>query len=454
MTVADDNPSDVTVQSFRDPAPDGRRDCVRPKRSGHVWWRKVWSGLALLLPLRGRAGFVAGPQKGIANRMARRRQRLLNVLFEEPGGTGTHWGWETDENGRLTWTSRGLRFVAPGPEPSRRDLTFSQLGEQFGWHADWSALEAATSLSCSFGPIILSVETPYGMFWWRFSGRPKLDAFGRFKGHTGIAWDETGWHGECRHLLASVREARTESSNRLNFLATFCQQVRTDLNTISGFSELLLSQHHGPLGCAAYEDYARSVKDAGHSMSRLIGDAADLTRFAAGNLCLVEEMVDLGELLEIAVKTGQGQAAHHGVCLVGPARLPEIFVIADLKRMQQLLDRLFCGAIASAMSGSTIVVEFSKLPEEEIEITVRLGDVSGESYTACEIADPLRQEGADPDCIQSQVLSLAVARELARLHGGELSAHSEIGRPPQLRLIFPGHRLVDRTADLPDQMQA
>ena len=73
--------------------------------------------------------------------------------------------------------------------------------------------------------------------------------------------------------------------------------MRTPLNAIIGFAEIMQHAVMGPIGNAQYRSYITDIYMSGTHLLQLINDILDLTKAESGKLELNEETVDLGEVI-------------------------------------------------------------------------------------------------------------------------------------------------------------
>jgi len=85
--------------------------------------------------------------------------------------------------------------------------------------------------------------------------------------------------GQMERELRLAKE-RSDAANvaKANFMASMSHELRTPLNAIIGFSDVMLSEVHGPLGNSAYRDYVSDVKSSGTHLLDLISRVSALSR--------------------------------------------------------------------------------------------------------------------------------------------------------------------------------
>jgi signal transduction histidine kinase len=247
------------------------------------------------------------------------------------------------------------------------------------------------------------------------------------------------------NLEKAFEAAAAGSQAKSQFLATMSHELRTPLNAIIGFSEILSDELFGPLGNPRYKEYVQSVHESGRHLLRLINDILDLSKADAGRLELLEEEIDLRETIDSAIRMIRGQAKAAVVELheETSAKLPRI--IADQRRVLQVLLNLLSNAVKFTPAGGQITVSTSYA---ETGISVAVAD-TGIGISAENIPQAFERFGQ----IDSQLnrkfegtgLGLPLSKRLMELHGGTLELESDVGIGTTVTVTFPiDHRVGDR----------
>ncbi len=102
-------------------------------------------------------------------------------------------------------------------------------------------------------------------------------------------------------LVRARREAERASAQKSDFLATISHEVRTPLNAIIGFAEVMLEEQFGPVGSERYRDYLRDIRASGEHVVSLVNDLLDLAKIEAGHLDLAFAGLGLNDLVAASV---------------------------------------------------------------------------------------------------------------------------------------------------------
>jgi two-component system, cell cycle sensor histidine kinase PleC len=245
-------------------------------------------------------------------------------------------------------------------------------------------------------------------------------------------------------LRQSKEAAELANRSKSEFLANMSHELRTPLNAILGFSEVIRDQLFGPIGTAQYADYANDINTSGQHLLQIINDLLDLSKLEAGKIELSEEELSLASVIEDCLRLVRGRAGNVGVALkvVLPPELPGLR--ADGRLLKQILINLLSNAVKFTPPAGTITVGAAVLPGR-LELSVA---DTGIGMDAEGIAVALTAFGQVDSSLtrahQGTGLGLPIARSLARLHGGDLTIDSALGRGTTVRVSLPACRLVNQ----------
>ncbi|MGH7862428.1 MAG: ATP-binding protein [Candidatus Dormibacteraceae bacterium] len=225
---------------------------------------------------------------------------------------------------------------------------------------------------------------------------------------------------------AKDRESRAKS----DAMRLLSHDVRTPLNAILGFTELLLTSRDG-----AFSDQQRrflsNIQAAGRHLLEVVNDSVDLARIAAGGTEL--EMADVS--LDLVVDQALGQVrplAEAREQTLVTAVQPDIWAFADHRRLLQVMLNLLTNAIKHTPPGGTIQIRVLPDPADPGRwVRIEVEDSGGgipedqqerifEQYTRFE-----QQAGPAPE---ASGLGLALTRELMGLMQGSVGLRSEMGK--------------------------
>ena len=216
---------------------------------------------------------------------------------------------------------------------------------------------------------------------------------------------------------------RANEASRLKdeFLATLSHELRTPLNAVLGYARMMRTQTLPPdKAKPAWEVVERNAT----SLQQIIEDVLDVSRIVAGRLRLSVEPVDLPAILRDAIATVMPAADAKGVrveTVIEPLAVP---VSGDASRLQQVVWNLLSNAIKFTPRGGKVQLRLARV-DSHVEVVV---SDTGRGIAA-EFLPYVFERFRQADATFSREhgglgLGLAIAKQLAELHGGTITASS------------------------------
>ena len=251
---------------------------------------------------------------------------------------------------------------------------------------------------------------------------------------------------ELRVLLEFERAARLEAerTSRLKdeFLEALGRELRSPLNAILGWSRLL---EQGRLGAQETRTGGQTIARSARSLAHIVDDLMDLSAITSGKIRVEPEETDICEIVRAAVDMHQAEAASKGISLTKRLETSECQIFGEPRRLQQIVWHLLSNAIKFTPRGG------------RAEVTVRC--VGG--YCDIEVTDTgagIRSEMMPfvfdrfwrADSAQARYsglgVGLALAKRLAELHGGTVTATSPgVDQGATFTVVLP--RVAPRVQD-------
>jgi PAS domain S-box-containing protein len=168
--------------------------------------------------------------------------------------------------------------------------------------------------------------------------------------------DMTQWKTIERDLEEARGQAEKASALKSEFLAKVSHEVRTPLNAVLGFAEVIIDERFGPIGNDRYKEYVKDIHASGAHVMSLINDLLDLSKIEAGKLELTFAAVDANRVIQECVSLMQPQAAHERIIMRLSLfdKLPR--VVADERSLRQIMLNLMSNAVKFNEPGGQVIV--------------------------------------------------------------------------------------------------
>ena len=234
---------------------------------------------------------------------------------------------------------------------------------------------------------------------------------------------------ERKHTEKALREAKEEAekANRAKseFLSRMSHELRTPLNAILGFGQILQNQitDEGHKHCASH------VVTAGRHLLSLINEVLDIARIEAGRVELSLEPVLIDEALGEALDLLRPVASAVGTTIEVPCGLNgSLSVMADRKRLKQVILNLLSNAVKYSLPGSRVVVTCQPTPPWQVRLSVQDFGPGIAPDKLARLFVAFDRLGAEDSAVQGTGLGLALSKHLVEAMGGQIGADSAPGK--------------------------
>ncbi|MEG4457597.1 PAS domain-containing sensor histidine kinase [Microcoleus sp. N9_A1] len=220
------------------------------------------------------------------------------------------------------------------------------------------------------------------------------------------------------------------------FLGIMSHELRTPMNSIIGFSQLLLRQHKQLLSAQQTEMVGRILHN-GKNLLLLINDILDLSKIESGRTELKIEKFHLGHLVMDVAREFGNQATDKNVAMSVSVCLRDQLIVNDKLRLRQILVNLVSNAVKFTHEGS-ICIEVRELNCDRLTITVRDTGIGICEKDIPHIFDKFHQgDQSTTRQYPGTGLGLAICASLAKMIDGTITAESQPKKGSIFRMEFP-----------------
>jgi signal transduction histidine kinase/CheY-like chemotaxis protein len=240
---------------------------------------------------------------------------------------------------------------------------------------------------------------------------------------TAMLIEEIAAHQRTDAALEKAKElAETANAAKTRFLVGISHEVRTPLNSIYGYAQLLERK-----ALESTDHAVRVIRSSSEHLVHLIDGLLDISNIEIGLVRLNRDLVPLAEFLDQLVEMFRPQAAARGIAFTyeRAPRLPA-FVRTDQKRLRQILINLLSNAIKYTRSGQAGLAVRCQGEVVEFEIFDTGVGIAADELER--IFEPFeRGRDAAVRSVPGTGLGLTITKLLVHVMGGELLVRSEPG---------------------------
>ena len=242
-----------------------------------------------------------------------------------------------------------------------------------------------------------------------------------------------------KELEAKIREAlnRAEAGSRAKseFLGVMSHELRSPLNGVLGFAELLADT---PLN-DEQKSFAKTISRSGEHLLAIVSDILDFSSIEHGSLAIQVAPLSIAELVESSDVAIRQAAAEKGIefrCEVAPG-VPEQ-ITGDERRIRQILINLLGNALKFTSSGSVVLRIEPDAQGRFLDFSVEDTGIGISSETLDRLFQPFVQGDSKINRrFGGTGLGLAVSRRIAEAMGGTITVASNPGKGSTFTFRFP-----------------
>jgi signal transduction histidine kinase/CheY-like chemotaxis protein len=247
-----------------------------------------------------------------------------------------------------------------------------------------------------------------------------------------------------RELARAREEAERARQQKIRFAAILSHEMRTPLNLIIGFSEVMatapLTYYGEPLPPRYREDLETIYRNAVH-LSHLLDDVLDLAQIETGHLALNKRETDVAGVVHQVIASVANLFRAKGLTLAVdlPASLPPVW--ADPTRISQILLNLITNAARVTAQGGVRVSAREQAGEIAIAVSDTGPGIPPEALPRL-FEEFYRLPGSPCGPGYGTGLGLAITKQLVELHGGSIWVESQVGAGTTFTFTLPCCRNV------------
>ena len=225
--------------------------------------------------------------------------------------------------------------------------------------------------------------------------------------------------------IAHAKQAQA-SRAKTEFLSSMSHELRTPMNSIIGFSQLLLNNRRQPLPERQAGQVEQILKSGQHLLT-LINDILDLARIEAGRLVFSIEPVEIASVIEESVASVSALAEARGIDI----RLPPVpgrhRVLADFTRTKQVLINFLSNAIKYNRDGGRVELGWAPVEDGGLRVEVRDTGIGIPADRIGELFQPFNRIGAEHSGVEGAGVGLALTKQLVEQMSGRVGVESVQG---------------------------
>jgi len=263
-------------------------------------------------------------------------------------------------------------------------------------------------------------------FWANIVLTAVLDHVGNLRGFAQLTRDLTGRRQAEDEIAKAKAVAEKTSLASAEFLSGMSHELRTSLNAILGFAQLMESEQPPPT--PSQKESVAKIVQAGWYLMELINEVMDLAMIESGRLSWSLEPMSLADVMHECQAAIEPQAQKSGIRMTLPEIDGQCFIKADRTRVKQVLTNLLSNAIKYNRPGGSVVVECTVSAPQRVRISVTDTGAGMQPDQLAQLFRPFSRVGQETSAAAGAGIGLVVTKRLVELMGGAIGVRSHVGK--------------------------
>ena len=241
--------------------------------------------------------------------------------------------------------------------------------------------------------------------------------------------------------------SRMDEAKR-SFLRMVSHELRTPLNSVSGFSEIISRELHGPINDPRYKAHAEVIRESGLKLLKLVNQVLEIARLDAGTADLDLRPESAVIAVQAAVRSLRAQADARAIDIEMDLDEAAPAVLADARGLETMLSNLLQNAITFSPDGGVVDV---RVRATQTAVLFQIRD-RGEGVATEDLHRMMRPFEQGENALVRRAggagLGLSIVSLLCREMGGVLALRSSPGKGLTARVRLPSAAAFEKPAPL------
>ena len=243
---------------------------------------------------------------------------------------------------------------------------------------------------------------------------------------------------EKEALRAAYEASRQASRAKTEFLSNMSHDIRTPMNAISGFAQILERHLDSP---EIVKDNIEKIKKSSEILLELINDVLDVSRIESGKVVLEEQPLNLIELLNEITDMIRPSVEKHKHDFKTDFQIPDQTLLGDAMRIRQILTNLLSNAVKFTPDGGKIsfhvcIENDENQKYQNIHFQIQDNGTGMSKDFQKHIFEPF-ERAQETESLEGTGLGMTITHNLVRLMNGIIEVKSEYGKGSCFDVMIP-----------------
>ena len=250
-------------------------------------------------------------------------------------------------------------------------------------------------------------------------------------------------------LEIALKKAEDASLAKTNFLNNMSHDIRTPMNAILGYAQLMeneLKEKELPVTL----EHLEKLQQSGNLLLSIINNVLDMARIESGRMELDENYCRIEDVWKTLFAVFDEKARKKNIALHYTINVEHEHILTDTTKVKEILVNILSNAIKYTPVGGSVMVDMDELPCDESEymiVRIRVSDTGigmSADYQTKIFEAFTREQNTTKSKIAGSGLGMSIVKKYVELLGGTITVESELGKGSTFTVTLR-HRIADES---------
>ena len=250
-------------------------------------------------------------------------------------------------------------------------------------------------------------------------------------------------------LEIALKKAEDASLAKTQFLNNMSHDIRTPMNVILGYAQLMENELKGK-GLPETLEHLEKLQQSGNLLLSIINNVLDMARIESGRIELDENYGQIEEVLQNLFVVFDEKARKKNIALHYKMNVEHGHVLTDITKVKEILVNILSNAIKYTPTGGSVMVNIDELPCDEsgyMIARIRVSDTGigmSQDYLKKIFEAFTREQNTTKSKIAGTGLGMSIVKKYVDLLGGTINVESELGKGSTFTVTLK-HKIADES---------
>ena len=250
-------------------------------------------------------------------------------------------------------------------------------------------------------------------------------------------------------LEIALKKAEDASLAKTRFLSNMSHDIRTPMNAILGYAQLMVNEIKGK-NLPEISEYLKKLQQSGNLLLSIINNVLDMAQIESGRMEIDENYGRIEDIRQTLFEIFGDEAKKKNLVLQYTINVEHENILTDTTKVKEIFVNILSNAIKYTSSGGSVKVSVDELPCDEdgyMMVRTRVSDTGigmSQEYLTNIFEAFTREQNTTKSKIAGTGLGMSIVKKYVDLLGGTINVESELGKGSTFTVTLK-HRIADES---------